>query len=188
MEFESLGDFYIDLDGDVKIGVTGKNEAKFCGNTDKFDSIYLTANSPQDILDIVSGINDKTHVPINRLFKVYSLKNRNSDSQSGVKIYIDADFEKEGLHYIMAAHEIYYDHILYEEYFLPSEENLELVLESKGLNYKIKKFNTHKILLHSFKYDSNVELIDFKTYYCNIDNPISYDNNFIRNIKKISSF
>jgi hypothetical protein len=119
MEIIDYNDFYIDLDGDIKVSFS-ENVAKFITNVsknDKLNSEYFLAKNPNEILDKVKSINPSVDYDSVGLFKQYSLKFDNNNELKSIKIYYDYNWLADSLTYLLLGYNVSENNIESEFYF-----------------------------------------------------------------------
>lgn len=184
MELTDFKDFYIDLNGDVKVSSNKNNNvAKFLTTTDKPSSEYLIADTIEQLKNEVGNINLMFDFSDKNLFKQYSIKTDGSGNIVGIKVYGDYNKNVDGLNYILIGYDI--NSLGYDEdlYFMASIENVKSFIEKNSLVYEIKKFDTHLPYLYSVKKNAKGEVVNFKTYYSVIDNVKIYTSQFVPSIE-----
>ena len=187
MEITDLKDFYIDLDGDVKASSNNSKTAMFVTDTDKPNSEYIIANSIDEIKELLNEINPLFELDV-EIFRQYSVKRDKNGNTIGIKIYADNTDRLDDLDMVLTGFDITANQVIRDYYFTGDINAINAFIEKNKLTYEVKEYDTHKHFLYSVKYDTNNNIVNFKTYYIVNEHAIYYTNEMVPHLKKILRF
>lgn len=164
MDLSNTYDFYIDIDGDMKVSVMGQNMVcEYVDNNEKLDSHYFIATEFDTIKEMVNDINPDFDMDF-EVFSQYAVKYDKQKNKRGVKIYTDCEDIRDNFVMVLLGYEIYPDRILKDYYFFGEMGTVKEYIKKHNINYTIQEFDTHQPILYSVKFQDN-QIVDFKTYY-----------------------